>query len=309
MALMGLAAQWRSCGATPSLFVATVDHALRPESTDEAATVAQWAAALGLSHETLVWRGEKPRTGVQEKAREARYALLYAHARAVGAEAVVTAHHADDQWETILIRLARGSGLSGLAGMARDQIFPRGRLLRPLLSLPKQVLVDFCLARGQKFFADPSNADPAFDRARWRAVAPALHTLGLTAERLGALAERMRKADEALDWAALNLFERTKTPESNVYHLAEAEDAPAAVLERCLAMALEQAAGSPPQRLERLELFAQKLSAALREDAAFRGTLGGCAASLDERKMLILRLEKPRRRGLSKDRKEGALDQ
>ncbi|MDI9848016.1 tRNA lysidine(34) synthetase TilS [Rhodoblastus sp. 17X3] len=297
LALMHLAARWRDAGGSFPLHVATVDHGLRPDAGAEAAQVGRWASALGLPHETLVWRGDKPASGLQERAREARYALLFAHARAIGAKAVVTAHHADDQWETILIRLARGSGLAGLAGMAREQVFPQGRLLRPLLDAPKQALIDLCRARGQDFFTDPANANPAFDRARWRAAAPALHALGLTPERLGKLAERSRKADQALDHAAEELFRRTKMPESDVYDLQQAEDAPLAALERFLALAIEQAAGGPPSRLERLELFALKLQAALRKGSAFRATLGGCAAKVDERKILTLLREAPRRRG------------
>jgi tRNA(Ile)-lysidine synthase len=294
---MHLAARWRDGGAAVPLHVATVDHGLRPDSGAEAAQVGQWARAMGLPHDILVWRGDKPASGLQERAREARYALLFAHARAIGAEAVVTAHHADDQWETVLMRLARGSGLAGLAGMARDQNFPQGRLLRPLLNAPKQALIDLCRDQGRDFFTDPANANPAFDRARWRAAAPALHALGLTPERLGKLAERARKADEALDRAAEELFRRTKMPESNVYDLSQAEDAPLAVLERFLAQAVARASGAPPLRLERLELFALKLRAALRNGSPFRATLGGCAAKVDERKILTLLREAPRRRG------------
>jgi tRNA(Ile)-lysidine synthase len=294
---MRLAAHWRDSGASPKLFVATVDHGLRPDSAHEAEQVGRWAAALGLPHEILRWRGGKPEAGLQEKAREARYALLFGHARALGAAAVVTAHHCDDQWETILIRLARGSGLAGLSGMAPDQAFAEGRLLRPLLGWPKQALIDLCRREGQDFFEDATNADPAFDRARWRAAAPALRALGLTPTRLGRFAQRVRKADEALDWAAEILLQRTKTPEMNVYDFSMTEGAPQAVLEKCLALALAQAVGAPPGRLERLELFAAKLGEALGKGSAFRGTLGGCAARLDERKILTLRREGPRRRG------------
>lgn len=297
LALMRLAARWRDRGAGVALHVATVDHGLRPESRAEAIQVGAWARACGLPHEILVWPGEKPKTGVQEKARRARYALLFSHARAVGAEAVATAHHADDQWETILIRLARGSGLSGLAGMARDQLLPDGRLLRPLLSLPKQALIDLCRREDQSFFTDPANADPAFERARWRAAEPGLRALGLTPKRLEKLGGRARKADEALDWAAEALFQRTKSPESGVYLLAAAEGAPQAALERLLARALAEAVGAAPARLERLESFAAKIGEALRNGSSFRGTLGGCAASLDGRRRLTLRRETPRRRG------------
>ena len=303
LALMRLAARWRDSGAAVALHVATVDHGLRANSGVEAAQVGQWARALGLNHEILLWRGEKPKSGLQERAREARYALLFGHARAVGAQALVTAHHADDQWETILMRLARGSGLAGLAGMAREQVFPQGRLLRPLLALPKQALIDLCRREGQDFFEDPANSNPAYERARWRAAAAALHALGLTPERLGKLAERARKADEAIDRTADALLQRTKMPESDVYHLGEAEGAPQAVLERFLAKALARVIGEPPSRLERLEDFALKLHAALRKGSAFRATLGGCAVQIDERKVLTLRREATRRRGLEGERK------
>jgi tRNA(Ile)-lysidine synthase len=300
LALMRLAARWRGFGPGPALFVATVDHGLRPTAAQEAEQVGRWAGALGLPHAILRWQGARPQSGVQEKAREARYALLFAHARALGAAAVVTAHHADDQWETVMIRLARGSGLAGLAGMATDQLFPQGRLLRPLLGLPKQALIELCRREGQDFFEDPSNADPAFDRTRWRAAAPAFRALGLTPERLDRFAFRARKADEALEQAAESLLQRTKTPEMNVYDLSTAEGAPQAVLEKCLGLALDEVAGSPPARLERLEHFAEKLGAALRNGSAFRGTLGGCVVRLDERKVLTLRREGARRRGLKR---------
>ncbi|HUO55124.1 MAG TPA: tRNA lysidine(34) synthetase TilS [Rhodoblastus sp.] len=299
LALVRLAAHWRDLGVTVPLHVATVDHGLRADSAAEAEQVGRWARALGLPHEILVWRGEKPLSGVQERARDARYALLFQHARTVGADAVATAHHADDQWETILIRLAHGTGLAGLAGMARDQSFHGGRLLRPLLSLPKQALIEFCRRERQDFFSDPANSNQAFERARWRAAAPALRALGLTARRLAKLAERASKANAALDAMALDLLQRTKMPEGGVdkYNLQEMGDAPQAALERYLAMAVARVAGAPPPRLERLELFAQKLRVALDRRATFRATIGGCAARLDRASILTLRLEELRRRG------------
>ncbi|HUO54856.1 MAG TPA: tRNA lysidine(34) synthetase TilS [Rhodoblastus sp.] len=297
LALMRLARRWRASRAGVALHVATVDHGLRRESAAEAEQVGRWARELGLGHEILVWRGAKPTAGVQEKAREARYALLFDHARALGAQAVATAHHADDQWETLLIRLARGSGIAGLSGMARDQKFASGRLIRPLLDLPKQALIDFCRHEGQEFFDDPANANPTFARARWRAIAPTLHDLGLSTERLARLAERARKVDEALDWAARDLFLRAVMPEPHVYDMRAAQGAPPAIVERFLALAFTRCAGAAPDRLERLERFTQKLQLAYNNRAILRATLGGCAARLDKNGLLALAREKPRRRG------------
>jgi tRNA(Ile)-lysidine synthase len=302
LALMRLALRWRDLlrrdsGSGVALHAATVDHGLRPDSGAEAAQVGRWARDLGLDHAILPWRGDKPATGIQEKARAARYALLFDHARVLGAEAVAVAHHADDQWETVLIRLARGSGISGLSGMARDQNFGAGRLIRPLLGLSKQALVDFCRREGQEFFDDPANSSPFFARARWRALAPALHGLGLTPERVATFAARARRADEAIEAAGRDLVAQAATAEPDVYDLRRVESAPAAVFERFLSLALARVAGGPPARLERLEALAKNLRMARRNGESLRATLGGCAARLDARGVLALRPEKERRRG------------
>ncbi len=297
LALMRLALRWRDSGSGVALHAATVDHGLRPESAAEAAQVGRWARDLGLDHAILPWRGDKPATRVQEKARAARYALLFEHARSKGAEAVAVAHHADDQWETVLIRLARGSGISGLSGMARDRIFPGGRLIRPLLGLRKQALIDFCRREGQDFFDDPANSNPVFARARWRALSPALHGLGLTPERVATFTERARKADQAVEAAARDLFALAGTAEPDVYDLRRIESAPLAVFERFLGLALARIAGEPPSRLERLEALAKNLRSSRQNGESLRATLGGCVAKLDTSGVLALRPEKERRRG------------
>ncbi|MCC6920721.1 MAG: tRNA lysidine(34) synthetase TilS [Alphaproteobacteria bacterium] len=162
MALMRLAA-----GLKPLVF--TVDHGLRPESAGEAAEVGAWARALGLPHEILRWEGEKPKAGIQEAARAARYRLMTEAAGRAGARSLLTGHTLDDQIETVVMRAARGSGRMGLAGMPSQSEIGEGiRLVRPLLATRKAALVAWLEGLGQAFVVDPSNADRRFDRARLR---------------------------------------------------------------------------------------------------------------------------------------------
>lgn len=146
----------------------TVDHRLRPESAAEAETVAGWLAARGLPHRILVWAGDKPATGIQEAAREARYALLAQWCRERGCLHLLTAHHREDQAETHAIRHRAGSGPDGLAGMPAIRELPGCRLVRPLLSLPRARLAAALTVAGQPFLRDPSNRNPVFERTRLR---------------------------------------------------------------------------------------------------------------------------------------------
>jgi tRNA(Ile)-lysidine synthase len=157
-ALMLLAA--RHAAASLTIGVATVDHGLRPGSALDAEAVVKVGRSLGLDPVVLRWEGPKPTGAIQEKAREARYALLAAHATAIGATAVVTAHHADDQAETVLMRLVRGSGPAGLAAMRPDASLGAVRLLRPLLPVDKARLVATVRAAGLPVLNDPMNSDP-----------------------------------------------------------------------------------------------------------------------------------------------------
>jgi tRNA(Ile)-lysidine synthase len=205
VALLALLAEW-AAGGRCQLHAVTVDHGLRPEAADEASLVAALCGELGVPHRIRRRRGEKPQTGLQEKARAARYALLAEEARALGAGAIVTAHTLDDQAETLLMRMAAGSGLSGLAGMALRGETHGVALLRPLLGIPKSRLLATCAARGLAFARDPSNADPRFARVRWRELLPELAREGLGASRLGLLAERLARADAALQARAAQMF-------------------------------------------------------------------------------------------------------
>jgi tRNA(Ile)-lysidine synthase len=171
-ALLVLAARWaKRLKRAPKLLAVTIDHGLRPDAAREAAAVKRLARRLGVRHSTLHWRGDKPKTGLQEAARNARYHLLAQAAVCAGYGHILTAHTLDDQAETVLFRLARGSGLFGLAGMARASPLPAPKtpeifLLRPLLHVAKARLIATLEAARIGYSDDPTNRDPRYTRAR-----------------------------------------------------------------------------------------------------------------------------------------------
>ena len=200
IALMWLAARWRrGLSRGPRLVAVTVDHGLRKEAAREARDVKRLARALDVEHRTMRWRGTKPKTGLPAAARIARYELLARAARACGATHVLTAHTRDDQAETLLMRLLRGSGIAGLSAMARQSERDGFLLARPLLHLPKARLIA-TLSRAKIDFADdPTNRDVNFTRPRIRALLPALAAEGGDARALARLASRLARANAAVE--------------------------------------------------------------------------------------------------------------
>jgi tRNA(Ile)-lysidine synthase len=312
-ALMVLAARWRAALARgPQLLAVTVDHGLRAESGREARAAKALAARLGIRHRTMRWTGPKPATGLQEAARVVRYRLLAAAAQAAGARHVLTAHTLDDQAETVVLRMARGSGLTGLAAMARETVLigqagePAARrrhgagpllLMRPLLDLPKARLIATLAAGGISFCDDPSNRDPRFTRARLRGLMPALAGEGLDARRLALLARRLRRAEATIELAvgaaAGAVSEAAWTNDDPI--LLDAERfirLPAEVALRLLGRAIVYAAGELPVRLGRLEALYDSLaesisqSGSLRRDRV-RRTLAGALITLAAGRLMV----------------------
>ncbi len=173
MALVLLAKAWTE-SRKGSLLALTVDHGLRSNSRDEAEIVGQWLHALGIAHEILTWNDAKPATGRQEAGRAARYRLLLDRCRAGGILHLMLGHHRDDQAETVLLRIAAGSGIDGLAAMTEVRTTPYARLLRPLLGVPRASLEAILVSRGQGWVDDPSNHNSDFQRVRLRNLAPIL---------------------------------------------------------------------------------------------------------------------------------------
>lgn len=180
------------------LFAATVDHGLRPESGDEAALVAALAQGWNIPHTTLRWQGWDGTGNLQDRARRARYGLLVNWAKDNGLTAIALGHTADDQAETVLMRLSRVAGVSGLSAMAAVRSQDGIDLLRPMLSITRAQLRSFLAAQDIGWIEDPSNHDPRFDRIRTRNALSQLDQIGITAETLSRVADNLAQAREAL---------------------------------------------------------------------------------------------------------------
>lgn len=183
-----------------SICAATVDHGLRPEAQTEARQVANVCRELHVDHSILVWHGEKSGGNLQDQARRARYELLTDWAKSSGASVLAVGHTADDQAETFLMRLARGSGVSGLAAMPPRRTVNGVTLIRPLLNVRRHDLRSYLRKRSIQWIDDPSNADERFERVRVRNALESLEPLGLTVPVLAKVASHMKRARDALDW-------------------------------------------------------------------------------------------------------------
>lgn len=199
LALMLLAHRWAADAENPPrLIVYSLDHGLRPEAADEVAMVGMEAKRLGLDFRGLKWAEGHPETGLQEAARQARYRLIGAAMAADGAKVLLTGHHRADQAETILMRLAHGSGLDGLKGMGALSEVEGVRVFRPLLDVEPAALGAVVEAAGLTPVRDPSNDDEDYERVRWRRLLPTLAREGLDSAALARFAARMAEADQAL---------------------------------------------------------------------------------------------------------------
>jgi len=302
-ALLFLAARWRAARKRkePRLVAVTVDHGLRPQSGEEARSVGRLARRLGVAHRIVRWRGKKPRTGLQEAARAARYRLLADAARKAKADHILTAHTLDDQAETVLMRMSRGSGITGLCGMRDVAQLPlsfsarqrRLLLVRPLIGVPKARLIATLRRAGIAYADDASNRDPRFARARLRDVMPALAREGLDAARIASLARRLQRAEGALeravDDASAHLSERAWSDAEPVVLDAKGFFLlPAEIALRLLARAITRLGDEGALRLGKLETLYEALASA-RAKERMRRTLAGALVTLGGARLTVER--------------------
>ena len=284
MALLWLLSHWSKDRDLP-IKAFTVDHGLRPESAEEARKVSAWVQGWpNVTHEVLVWEGEKPESRILEEARGKRYALIAEAMKKCGAQYLFVAHHRDDQAETFLIRLAKGSGLDGLSAMRPMQKMDSGiSLLRPLLDVSKDNLILLCNENNIPYVDDPTNKNEGYLRPRLRAAQDVLEEEGLSAKRLALTAKRLARASSALTDIAHDLFTTALAEERadgfmfnyRALHRAHEELVLRVVLD---AMDRIHPEGDYGPRLEKVE----NLVARILRDPAFKGaTLGGCIFAID----------------------------
>ena len=275
IALMHLLARWAKKTGKTAPLVLVVDHGLRPEAAKEARTVVKAARALGLEAVALRWK-EAPAKGIEAAAREARYRLMGETLRRRKLAMLYVGHTEDDQAETFLLRLARGSGIDGLAGMRALAPWPQPgfaglAVARPLLGFSRAQLRAWAKARKLAWLEDPMNEDPRFDRVKMRRLAPALAEVGLTPARIALAAAHLASGRDLLVGLALALEQMVSRPaEGGVLLDQEAlGDAPRELGLRVLAALLQAVSGAPYRpRFEALERLFDRL---------VTGTLGGGA--------------------------------
>ena len=289
MALTLLLASWAEERAI-RLTALTVDHQLRAAAGDEAREVAAWLAPL--PHVTLRWE-EGPqhllRSGsAQKDAREARYGLMTDWCAAHGCTHLFVAHHADDQVETFLLRLSRGSGVDGLAARSPESNRAGIILARPLLAFTKAQLMETCGGQGQLWIEDPSNQNQASARVRFRDSQALLEREGLTRERLLATIGHLQRARAALDHAVGQLLDSGSWDEFAVFRLPLAPflAAPEEIALRALARTLTSASGGQfGPRFESLAGLYSRLTTGPWSDAS----LHGCLVTRDGDQVVIAR--------------------
>lgn len=302
MALAYTLSQWAAAqDSAVTIHILTVDHGLRPEAAAEAAQVGRWLADWPHVRHEIIHRDLKGlgKTRILEGARDDRYRLLSDYCRAHEIATLFVAHHGDDQAETFLFRLAKGSGLDGLGCMKGETSYEGDlTVVRPFLPYPKAALLDYCHQHDIPYVQDPSNDDRRFVRPRLRQSARILAEEGLTTKRIVVTAKRLRRAQDALDIYASRTFDKALVEKGDT-HVALQRDvwmkSPAETRLRMLKKAVEALETAEERagyglRMEKLENLADRLYG---EEGFKSATLGGFLFACDPKAdVLVISQEK-----------------
>ena len=290
MALSLMLSRWAAQHGK-TLHALTVNHGLRPEAAAEAKQVASWVKPWGIVHKILTWTGDKPSTRIQEEARAARYRLMATYCQKNKISLLFLAHHANDQAETILFRLAKGSGLDGLAGMSDRQDFSsKLTLLRPVLDVTHEQLLATCRAAKIEWVEDKSNVSDRYARIRLRKSMDVLEAEGLSVKRVLSLGLRLERARSALEQVTDPAWEKCVIEYNSkliVFNYKDLLVYPEEIVLRCVMRAIQhfRAGRAYPPRLESLEDLVAKL---VSQTTPFKAaTLGGCVIRVQNKKGLV----------------------
>lgn len=264
----------------------TINHNLRKGADAEARDVGAFCRTLGVAHDVLEWTDWDGKGNLQNEARRARYSLMSDWARQHGVPMVALGHTANDQAETVLMRLARRSGVDGLAGMAARHVAHGIDWIRPLLGIERQTLRDYLTAQGIGWADDPSNDDIEFDRIKARRALIELNTLGIDVETLTTVAQNMAEARKALNWQTFLVAREFGSIDAGAVVLSACKlrTQPDEIQRRLLLRAISWVSGKgyPPRR----EAFAALLRA-LSEGTG--STLDGCQVTIHKGQIWIFR--------------------
>ena len=275
------------------LYAATVDHQLRPESAEEAEFVHHLMQRHHIHHTILTWVGPKPRTRLEEKAREKRYDLLQNWCQKNGITSLFLAHHAGDQAETFWTRLARSSGVNGLSAMSPQSRRQGITLCRPFLQIDKEDILADLRKKNIHWVTDSMNADEAYERVRWRQRQSRFSTFGLTPSVIGKTTCRLNRVRQALDFYT-DRFEQALVDLDPRGYLTVSESALRAVPEeiqlRVLLNSIKKISGVAVPSLESAEKWLDKRPKQM--------TLGGCLLLRQQGLVFVAResarMEKPK---------------
>lgn len=289
MALCFLLNQWSVNHNGPDIQALIVDHGLREGSAQEAASVKQALERFEkVEAHILEWAEKNPEAKIQEEARRARYGLMAGWCAEHKIEYLFLGHHMDDQAETFLFRLAKGSGLDGLSAMRARQSYDEGlTLARPLLAYSKRELLETCRFEEVFYVEDPSNHDEAFARVRLRESAKILEKEGLSAKRLANTAKRMNRARLALDEIADKVYKTAifdKNTKRIVFNIRNLILEPDEIALRCVLKGIAdlQPGQDYVPRMEKIETLLNDLISAMKQGGDFRKrTLGGVIFECD----------------------------
>ncbi len=291
MALMLMLVQW--CAITgenaPAIFVLSVDHGLRPESADEVELVATISRQYGLTHKAFSWCGLESEGNISANSRDARYDLMCDWCAQQDISHLLVAHTLDDQAETVLLRLARGSGVDGLSAMATSRLWNNTTIYRPLLGVKRSRLMQFLETISCRFVSDPSNDDMKYDRVRVRKALDILDPLGITSQGLVKTASRLAQAREALDVMTLQAIAATVSVHDAGYCILcpqQLEQFPYEIKRRVLGRLLRAVAGCPyaPPHSSLDQLLAWVMAS-----PEVNRTLGGCLLMPRQQAVWVMR--------------------